>query len=86
MLVVGIVYDKIICSKGIEQMSSVNDTAQDMMSSHLMATNDKHAEIEHLVGDFKPTDELSDDVYHTCCTRQCFGATGMWALGAESSL
>ena len=61
--VVAKVDDEIICSNDLDPMSTINKTAQDMMRSYPMGTDNKRAELEHLVYNFKPKDKPSDDIY-----------------------
>ncbi len=62
---VGVVYGEIMCLKGLKPIISIDNIAHNMMSLYLMATDDECAEIEHHIGDFKPTDKQIDSLYHT---------------------
>ncbi len=78
-------YNKIIRSRGFDLIDSVDDTTDMMMASYAMATDNEHAKINHLIVDFKPTYELSDDL-SGAMYQGIFGGSGQQKSRARSFL
>ncbi len=81
----GVTYDEIIRSRDLDPIYSIDETANMMIASYDLATNEERSEIELLVRDFKREDTPSDDVYDAVYNA-IFGGSWHVSIGSREFL